>query len=76
MGGFLGSILGWLLGFFFKRTPPPSRVEVQADRAATAETKLAQQSEDARVNAAVAKAVTNAPKDVKGTAAKLRKGQF
>jgi len=76
MGGFLGSILTWILGLFLKRPPPPSRVEVQTDRAATAETKLAQQTEDARTSAAVAKAVTDAPKDIAGAAAKLRRGQF
>lgn len=43
MGAFFGSIVSWLLGFIFKKPPPASRLEVQTDRAAVAETKLTQQ---------------------------------
>jgi hypothetical protein len=76
MGAFFGAIFSWLLGLIFKRPSPPSRVEVQTDRAARAEVQRDQQAMEARAQADIAKAVTDAPKDVAGTAAKLRKGTF
>jgi hypothetical protein len=41
VGAFFGAIVNWLLSRLLGRAPAPSRVEVQTDRAAVAETKLA-----------------------------------
>lgn len=76
MGAFFGAIVSWLLSRLFGKAPAPSRVEVVGREAATAETQLTEQTQAASAQAAVAKAVVEAPKDVAGTEASLRKGEF
>lgn len=76
MGGFFGSLLTWFLDLLRGKTPAASRVEVQADRAAVAETKLATESQTASVQSAIAQAVTEAPKDQAGVVKALRDGEF
>lgn len=77
--GWLIDLITRLVAMLFHRpapTPPQSRVEIDTERAAVAETKLATVTQSAKAEASIAQAVTDAPKDVQGVVEELRKGEF
>ena len=72
----LASLFSWLLSRLFGKTPALSQEARQADRAAVAETKLSEANSSLRTEAAIAQAVTSAPKDTAGVIDALDKGTF
>lgn len=76
MGAILGAIWSWILHRLTGTTPPRSQEAVQSERAGADEVKLSTVTQTAKVQASVAQAEAEAPKDVAGVQAELHKGAF